>query len=158
MVFFNFRLQWLQKTLFFQCYLHTRYANHCFYNDFRILWQRLVCMSWSVFRVLPGPPGFLCFGWLSRSTLKSWFSLLIFVDFALRRPRALFGHLPGPPAGGRGNSRKLDIFGFHCKINWFCIIFLRCWRIECLVYAKRMICLKKAFTPMKNTVFFIMFL
>ena len=25
----------------------------------------------SVFRMLPGPPGFLYFGWLSRGTLKS---------------------------------------------------------------------------------------
>ena len=45
------------------------------------------------------PPGFLYFGWLSGATLKSDFSILIFVDFALRRPRALSGHFPGPPAG-----------------------------------------------------------
>ena len=41
---------------------------------------------------------FLYFGWLSGATLKSDFSLLIFVDSALRRPRALSGHFPGPPA------------------------------------------------------------
>ena len=49
--------------------------------------------------MLPGPPGFLYFEWLSGATLKSDFSLLIFVDSALRRPRALSGHFPGPPAG-----------------------------------------------------------
>ena len=49
--------------------------------------------------MLPGSPGFLYFGWLSGTTLKSDFSLLIFVDCALRRPRALSGHFPGPPAG-----------------------------------------------------------
>ena len=46
-----------------------------------------------------GPPGFLYFEWPSGATLKSHFSLLIFVDSALRRPRALSGHFPGPPAG-----------------------------------------------------------
>ena len=49
--------------------------------------------------MLPGSPGFLYLGWLSGTTLKSDFSLLIFVDSALRRPRALSGHFPGPPAG-----------------------------------------------------------
>ena len=53
----------------------------------------------SVIRMLPGPPGFLYFGWLSGTTLKSDFSLLFFVDFALRRLSALSGHFPGPPAG-----------------------------------------------------------
>ena len=52
----------------------------------------------TVFRMLPGPPGFLYLGWLSGTTFKSDFSLLIFIDSALRRPRALSGHFPGPPA------------------------------------------------------------
>ena len=63
-------------------------------------WSRpLADTTWSVFRMLPGPPGFLYFGWLSGATLKADFSLLIFVDSALRRPRAVSGHFPGPPAG-----------------------------------------------------------
>ena len=58
--------------------------------------------SWStrvsVCVLAPTPPGFLYFGWLSGATLKSDFSLLIFVDSAFRRPRAVSGHFPGPPA------------------------------------------------------------
>ena len=53
----------------------------------------------TVFWMLLAPPGFLYFEWLSGATLKSDFSLLIFVDSALWRPRALSGHFPGPPAG-----------------------------------------------------------
>ena len=60
-------------------------------------------LALSEFRAPPGcfrvPPGFFYFGWLSGATLKSDFSLLIFVNSALRRPRALSGHFPGPPAG-----------------------------------------------------------
>ena len=63
----------------------------------------------SVFRMLPGSPGFLYFGWLSGATLKSVFSLLIFVDCALRRPRALSGHFPGTTRGGL-DRRNLRIF------------------------------------------------
>ena len=62
-----------------------------------------------VFRMLPGSPGFLYFGWLSGATLKSVFSLLIFVDCALRRPRALSGHFPGTTRGGL-DRRNLHIF------------------------------------------------
>ena len=62
----------------------------------------------SVFRMLPAPPGFLYFGWLSGTTLKSDFSLLIFVDSALRRPRALSGHFPTLPVRGeRGQGYQV---------------------------------------------------
>ena len=53
----------------------------------------------TVFWMLLAPPGFLYFEWLSGATRKSDFSLLIFVDSALWRPRALSGDFPGPPAG-----------------------------------------------------------
>ena len=67
----------------------------------------------SVFRMLPGPPGFLYFGWLSGAALKSDFSLLIFVDSALRRPRPRpFWAFPGTTRGGL-DRRNLCIF------TWF---------------------------------------
>ena len=63
----------------------------------------------SVSRMLPGSPGFLYFGWLSGATLKSDFSLLIFVDCALRRPCALSGHCHGTTRGGL-DRHNLRIF------------------------------------------------
>ena len=47
----------------------------------------------------------------------------------------------GAPAGG-GNRRKVVFSICIGKINWFYFFFFCCWRIECLVYAKRMRCSK----------------
>ena len=81
----------------------------------------------SVFRMLPGSTGFLYFGWLSGTTLKSDFSLLIFVDSALRRPRPRpFWAFPGTTRGGldRHNLCIFTWFQEHaqhhlCIFTWF---------------------------------------